>query len=511
MMLDATPFITSDKGYQGLSCILTPLWLTSSGVAILADHNQELRVSLNRSNAKLPTYQQSLESPPAFNRLPAPDDGTGDGLLRLGGNGLRYHLLVGETAVEAWHACLTHFGHPMTVPPESLWSKPIWTTWARFKTEINQRCVLDFADEIIAHGYPYGVIEIDDRWQDRYGDVIFDPERFPNPRAMVDALHDRGFTVTCWVIPFINPDASCLDDARQHGYLLKRADGSLFPVRWWQGDGFLIDVTNAEALDWFGNNLRALQETTGLDGFKFDAGEATFAGKSNDYTYRYVDFVAKNFPYCEVRSGWQNQRSPILFRQWDKSCTWGTDNGLKSIISGAFAMSLAGYPFVLPDMVGGNAYFPQKPDAELMIRWAQTSALFPAVQFSLAPWDYGDDCDRLCRAAVNLRRRYIDRISTAMYQAAQTGEPVIRPVWWLVPDDERAQTCDDEFLVGDDLLVAPVVQPGQRFRDVYLPQGDWHDEHTGQIITGPTVLHDVPAPLETLLIYTQTQPPSTQG
>ena len=345
-------------------------------------------------------------------------------------------------------------------------------------------------------------MEIDDRWQVHYGDVSFDPRRFPNPHAMVDELHARGFRVTCWVMPFINPDADCFDTARSRGYLLQEAGGSPQPVRWWQGNGYLLDAANAEALQWFGDCLRALQASTGLDGYKFDAGEAIFAGgpDPNDYTRRYVDFVAANFPFCEVRSGWGNQRAPILFRQWDKSCTWGTANGLKSLLTGAFALSLAGYPFILPDMVGGNAYGGESADAELMIRWAQANALLPAIQFSLAPWQYGEECDRLCRAALDARERYLDRIAAAMQQATQSGEPVIRPVWWLSPDDERAQVCDDEFLLGADVLVAPVVQPGQRAREVYLPRGRWQDR-AGQAITGPTVLPSAPAPLDSLLVY----------
>jgi alpha-glucosidase (family GH31 glycosyl hydrolase) len=303
-------------------------------------------------------------------------------------------------------------------------------------------------------------------------------------------------------MPFINPDADCFDTARSRGYLLKQAEGSPQPVHWWQGNGYLLDAANAEALKWFGDRLRALQASTGLDGYKFDAGEAIFAGgpDPNDYTRRYVNFVAANFPFCEVRSGWGNQRAPILFRQWDKSSTWGTDNGLESLLTGALALSLAGYPFILPDMVGGNEYGSESADAELMIRWSQANALLPAIQFSLPPWQYGEECDRLCRAALDVRERYLDRITAAMQQATRSGEPVIRPVWWLSPDDERAQVCDDEFLLGADVLVAPVTQPGQSGREVYLPRGRWRDR-TGQTVAGSTVLPNVPAPLDTLLVY----------
>jgi alpha-glucosidase (family GH31 glycosyl hydrolase) len=501
VMLDAAPFITSDNGPQGLSSIQTPLWLASSGVAILADHDQVLRVGFNRSRETQSAYTFDSAALAPFERRPPPDDGTGDGRLRVGGQGLKYRILVGGDMIEAWHACLPHLGHPESLPPEALWRAPIWTTWARFKTDINQTRVSEFADEIIAHGYPHSVLEIDDRWQTHYGDLAFDPGAFPDPRAMVEALHARGFAVTCWVMPFINPDADNLMLARERDYLLCRADGSPLPVRWWLGDGFLLDVANAESLVWFGDNLRQLQAATGLDGFKFDAGEALYAQGSNEYTHRYVEFVAANFPFSEVRCGWGNQGEPLLFRQWDKSSAWGANNGLKSVVTGALAIGLAGYPFVLPDMVGGNAYNGEHPDAELMIRWTQASALFPSIQFSLAPWEYGDECDRLCRAALDLRQHYLDRIGAALHAAAESGEPVIRPVWWLSPDDERAQVCHDEFLLGDSLLVAPLMQPGRRARDVYLPPGEWRERRGGETIAGPTVLSDVSAPLDTLLVY----------
>jgi alpha-glucosidase (family GH31 glycosyl hydrolase) len=138
-----------------------------------------------------------------------------------------------------------------------------------------------------------------------------------------------------------------------------------------------------------------------------------------------------------------------------------------------------------------------------MIRWSQANALLPAIQFSLVPWDYGEECDRLCRAALDVRECCLASIADAMRQAAQTGEPVIRPVWWLSPDDERAQVCDDEFLLGDADLIAPVVQPGQRSRDVYVPHGWWQDANTERVVNGPMVLANVPAPLDTLLRYTR--------
>lgn len=268
-------------------------------------------------------------------------------------------------------------------------------------------------------------------------------------------------------------------------------------------------MTNPAALEWFGTRLRALQVSTGLDGFKFDAGEAIFFPSEalthepihpNAYSNRYVSFAARNFGLCEVRSGWLNQTAPIFFRQWDKSTQWGLANGLHSVVTGILSLSLAGYPFVLPDMIGGNAY-KEVADAELMIRWAQLNALLPAMQFSLAPWEYGSECNELCRRYANLHADFSPVILRLAEETVRTGEPIIRPIFWLAPHDKRALLCDDQFLLGDNLMVAPVVQPGARKRDIYFPPGVWRDHWSSQTIQGPVVMYSYPAPLHSLPFF----------
>ena len=86
-------------------------------------------------------------------------------------------------------------------------------------------------------------------------------------------------------------------------------------------------------------------------------------------------------------------------------------------------------------------------------------------------------------------------------EATQTGSPIIRPVFWLDANNEIALTCDDEFLLGDDVLVAPVVYPNMRQRDIFLPPGTWKDHWTGKVFDGPMTLIAHPAPLETLPIF----------
>jgi alpha-glucosidase (family GH31 glycosyl hydrolase) len=515
IMLQQSPMRTFDNGPTGLSGVMTPAWFSSNGTLIIADSPVE--IGINQPPADYPRFKWSFatDGRGAFSERPfVGKNGTGDGLFAFKGNALDLKFSFTENAITAYQNLVKHFGHPGEIPPESLFEKPTWTTWARYKTAINQEVVLQFADDIIKNDYPYNVLEIDDRWQIYYGDLGFDPKRFPNPRQMIDELHAKSFKVTAWVIPFLQPESQAFADGAKNGWLVRTPDGSPYLVEWWQGRGGLLDVTNSSALEWFFERLTSLQLESGLDGFKFDAGEACFLPSDavthqkihpNEYTQIYVGAVAKHYRLTEVRSGWKNQRTPIFFRQWDKTTSWGLDNGLHSVLTGILALGMAGYPFILPDMVGGNEY-EEKADSEMMIRWTQLNALLPAMQFSLAPWEYGEASAELCRRYAKLHTEYASKILEIAKTAIEYGYPIIRPVFWLDANSENALTCDDEFLLGDELLVAPVLFHGMRQRDIYLPPGTWQDHWTKEVFTGSILLRDYPAPLDILPFFKRMEP-----
>ncbi|RMF41401.1 MAG: glycoside hydrolase, partial [Anaerolineae bacterium] len=505
--------LTSDTDLLGIQ---TPLWLCSSGAGILAHGAPAFGFNQPPPGTRRYDWDISALQGDFDQRPPFDPGGKGDGRFTIQAPDLALDILLAPDLPTLTRQALSRLGVPAALPPEYLFRDPVWTTWARYKMFISQQTVLDFAQEIVRHGFPRSVMEIDDVWQHRYGDLFFSPSRFPDPKSMVDTLHDMGFRVTVWVMPFLQDDSQAFAEAVQAGYLVHTDDGAPLPIRWWQGDGYLLDVTNPQALDWFARRLRALQEETGIDGFKFDAGEAVYLpveGRThqplshrNEYTRRYVEFVAQFAAQAsppmpvEVRAAWNNQRLPLFVRLWDKSTVWGQDNGLQSVIPGLLHLGLTGYPFVLPDMIGGNAYR-HEPDAELLIRWTQLNALLPAMQFSLAPWEHGETCTRLCLEAAELHARMTPRLLQIAEESLQRGEPFLRPVWWLAPQDERALTCFDQFLVGDSLLVAPVVEKGARSRDIFLPPGRWRACPDGDIFPGGQVLRAYPAPLDTLPLF----------
>lgn len=254
---------------------------------------------------------------------------------------------------------------------------------------------------------------------------------------------------------------------------------------------------------------------------QFDAGEPCFLPPNpvthvpletpSDYTRAWVTGIAGKFPVSEVRAGVPGTESAVpLLRLFDRFSTWGVDNGLASVITALLTASVLGYPFVLPDLIGGNSYGEDEPNAELMIRWAQATAAMPAMQFSIPAWDYGQEADDLCTAALRWREDvFWPAISLAVPDATEKYLPIARPMWWAEDgaiSDVDIPSIADQFMVGSDLVVAPVVVEGARTRErVWLPGGKWRrvvwegregDVDAEEIFDGPLWLADVPAPID---------------
>lgn len=183
-------------------------------------------------------------------------------------------------------------------------------------------------------------------------------------------------------------------------------------------------------------------------------------------------------------------------------------------------MSILGYPFILPDMIGGNAYSFEGdnidfdadvilyPDYQLYVRWAQFTAFLPSMQFSIPPWHYNTltnvPVNQICKKMVDLHENLVYPLLIKYAKnAVVTGEPIIRPVWWIDNSDETNFKIADEFLVGNEILVAPILDQNKYSRDIYLPSGKWNSTN-GTVYQGPTLLKEYPAPIETIPYFINT-------
>jgi myogenesis-regulating glycosidase len=466
----------------------TPIWYSTRGVAIW------------------------IRTPHDFSYSIAVPEGQKDGLLNVempGVSSLAYDILIAPDVREVLRRINREIGFAHSVPPADYLRLPIYTTWVEFKTSVSQQKVVDFAHEIRRNQLPAGAIEIDDKWEDGYGNMRFDSSKFPDPRAMNDELHRFGFRVTLWIHPFVNVGTDSFEDPAVRRFLMKDLSGSPGLIHWWQGDAAVWDLTNTAAASEFRRRLGELQKY-GFDGFKFDGGDVNLVpldmvpsqpATSTGIPDVYNKEATAHFPWSEARVGIYSQSLGIVQRLIDKNSVWGPENGLASVLPEALTASMRGFVYVMPDMVGGNQYDSDKIDGELLVRWAQASALMPLLQFSLGPWHIDEETTRLCREASALHLKFAPYIETLAEAVPSSGEPILRPVWYNFPMERDAENVMDEFMVGDAVLVAPVLVQGQVRRDIYLPAGEWREYKTGKVLEGGRWVRDYAAPLNTLPIF----------
>ena len=412
----------------------------------------------------------------------------------------------GDSLADAYREASQRFFPPAGVTPaEVMFTSPQYNTWMEMPYRPTQEAVLAYARGILDAGFPPGLLMIDDRWSRDYGTWEFDAAQFPDPRAMIEQLHAWGFPVMLWLVPFISPDSENFRIARRAGWLISEPNGEPVIRQWWNGYSAAPDLTNPAAINWLRGELRKLQSEFGVDGFKFDAGDLrdyrlddrTHAGTGPTGKCEAWARFAAEFEFNELRACWKLGGQPLAQRLHDKPCRWGA-GGLGSLIPESIAQGLIGDVFNCPDMIGGGdvAYVLDGApvDQELFVRFAQCSALFPMMQFSMAPWRVLDDEHfAAVKAAVGLRQSLLPEIMTLVRHAAETGEPILRP---LAYHHRGYEQVSEQFLLGENLLVAPVLEQGATTRTVLVPPGRWADS-TESAVEGPAEI-TIPVDLQSL-------------
>jgi len=316
-----------------------------------------------------------------------------------------------------------------------------------------------------------------------------------------------------WACPFVSPDSPEFRDLRDRDMLLKRSDGKPVVREWWNGYSAILDLSNPATYQWFKETLQDLQKTTGVDGFKLDAGDSYFY-RDDDVSHMNLSPVqqtelwgkfGKEFPYNEFRALYKNQGAPLVNRLQDKQFAWG-EQGLSELIPDTIAQGLMGYYFSCPDMIGGGEIGSLKSlktfDQELIVRSAQCSALMPMMQFSLAPWRVLDQEHLdICRQTADLHQQFAPTIIKLAEHAAKTGEPIVQSMAYDHPETPQAY-LKTQFKLGPALLVAPVLEAHATTKSVYFPAGQWQSvtDETAATITGPAEV-DVPVSLSSLPAY----------
>ncbi len=430
---------------------------------------------------------------------------------------------AGGTLKEAYQHCSRHYFPPSgRIPAEELFTLPQFNTWIEFTYYQHQEGILEYARGILDEGFDPGVLMIDEGWFKSYGNWDFDRERFPAPKAMMKELKEMGFRVILWVCPYYSADGvfwkeQWLDYSHRGDTIwIVNAENPAFPavMQWWDGFSHVIDLSNPKGYQWFKTQLDFLVEEYGVEGFKFDGGDAVHYSESrflsatrsykkditpNEHSELFVK-LGLEYPFNEYRASWKMGGQAIAMRLRDKEHHW---EDLAKLVPGSINQGLMGYPFTCPDLIGGGEYLSfinlETIDQELIVRAAQCHALMPMMQFSVAPWrvlsrENLEICVDMARLHVDMG----DEIIVLAREAARTGQPIVRSMEYVFPGHGYVDITD-QFLLGDSILVAPVLEKAAVRRKIVFPEGSWKGDD-GSLVEGPATV-DVPAHLERLPWY----------
>ncbi len=369
------------------------------------------------------------------------------------------------------------------IPPK--WSFGVWMSRNCYMT---QKEIEEVAQKLRNEELPCDVMHIDWAYcKDFNFDFEFDTERYPDIPGMCRKLLDKGIKVSVWQLPYIKEASTIYKEAAEKGYLARHEDGSIADLEAHEG---VIDFSNPDAVSWYQEKLRNLLKQ-GIRVIKTDFGE-----NAQD-CYRYFSLDGRDmhnlYPLLYNKAAYEvcQEVHPGDSLVWGRSAYagcqrypvyWGGDsdsdyNGMYHSLRGGLSLGLSGFPFWSHD-VGG--YF-CTPEPDVYIRWLQFGMLSPLVRFhgtsAREPWAYGEEAVHQYRKYAALRYSLMEYLYSEAHQCAEDGTPMLRALVLDFSDDPMTVNIDDEYMLGRNILVAPVFS-SDPVRKVYLPAGTaWLDLH----------------------------------
>ena len=459
---------SSEQAYKNV-----PFYLTNRGYGVLVNHAGHVSYEVGSENVERVQFSVAGES-------------------------LEYFIIYGPSPKEILGRYTELTGRPAAVPA---WSYGLWLTTS-FTTKYDEATVSSFIDGMAERDIPLSVFHFDCFWMREFNwcDFEWDPRVFPDPEGMLRRLHNRGLHVCVWINPYIAQRSPLFAGAAAAGYLLKKPNGDIWQWDLWQAGMGLVDFTNPDARTWFQGKLRHLVDQ-GVDAFKTDFGEripldvSYFDGSDpeqmhNLYTQLYNQAV------FEVLEEARGKREAVVFA---RSATvggqtmpvhWGGDStstfeSMAETLRGGLSSALSGFAFWSHD-IGG---FEGTPDPAVFKRWtafgllSSHSRLHGSDSYRV-PWAFDEEAVDVTRLFTKLKLKLMPYLYAAGLEASQGGIPVLRPMQIEFPDDPAAAYLDRQYMLGSELLIAPVFN-AEGIVDFYLPDGLWTNYLTGEEVQGP--------------------------
>ena len=405
---------------------------------------------------------------------------------------------------------------------------PIWTLgyhqcrWHGY----TQSDIDRMADRFRHESIPCDALWLDIEHMNGYRVFTWNERTFPDVRKMFKKLGERKFRAISIVDPGvkIEPGYSVYDSGLKHDAFCKTPGGHIYSGQVWPGRTAFPDFSREEVRRWWGG-LNAAHVQSGLAGIWNDMNEpatgdipehAMRFGNGADSHERYHNQYALLMAMATkdgLLAAMPEKRTFILSRAGFAgiqryAANWMGDNmarwdHLGISIPMALGLGLSGQAFVGAD-VGG---FAESTNPELFLRWMQCGVLTPFCRnhnnagcVAQYPWSFGGAVQELLRKSIELRYRLIPAIYTAFVESSETGLPIQRPLALDYQDDATAREVEDQYLLGENVLVAPVLIAGATARQVYLPNGSWRNWFTGERFVGPQFIIAA-TPMEHIPVY----------
>ncbi len=431
--------------------------------------------------------------------------------VRLLGGALRTYFIPGPPA----HALSRYTeltGRP-PLPPR--WALGYHQSRWGYRTAEQARAV---ADGFLQHDLPLQAIHLDLDYMDGCRVFTVDQERFPDLPGLAREFAARGIRLVTIIDAGVkcDPEYDVFREGLAGRHFCRSPNGKLLRAPVWPGMCAFPDFTNAETRAWWGQYYARLLDA-GVAGYWHDMNEpAAFAAWGEPTLPRVTSHHLEGrggdhheahnlYALLEVRSAYEGlraqrpERRPFIISRagwaglqryswsWtaDTESTW---DGLRQTIATVLGLGLSGVAYTGSD-IGG---FSGAPSAELYLRWLQMAAFMPFFRTHSAldtprrePWVFGEPYLGIVREFLHLRQRLVPYLYTLCWEAAQTGAPLVRPLFWSDQEEEALWDVEEVFLLGDDLLVAPVLEPGATAREVTLPGGGWYSFWDDECLQGP--------------------------
>ncbi|GAB7108761.1 alpha-xylosidase [Streptomyces phaeofaciens JCM 4814] len=450
-----------------------PFYLTDAGYGVFVDHPG--RVGFEVGSETVSRVQFSAET-----------------------QRLTYYVIHGPTPKDILRRYTALTGRP-ALPPA--WSFGLWLSTS-FTTSYDEETVTSFIEGMRERELPLSVFHFDCFWMREFQwcDFRWDPRVFPDPEGMLARLKAKGLHVCVWINPYIAQRSPLFAEGKALGHLLRRPDGSVWQWDMWQPGMALVDFTSPAAREWYASHLEALL-AQGVDCFKTDFGERVpedvewSDGSDPERMHNYYTYLY-NRTVFDVLRGHRGEGEAVLFARsatagsqkfpvhWGGDCE-ATYASMAESLRGGLSLGLSGFGFWSHD-IGG---FEGTPTPALFKRWlafgllSSHSRLHGSSSYRV-PWLFDEESVDVLRHFTRLKLRLMPYLYEAARTAHEEGVPVMRAMVLEFPEDPGCAHLERQYMLGPDLLVAPVFSD-EGDVSYYVPDGTWTHHPSGRTVTGP--------------------------